>query len=122
MRFLLNLPYTIIGLFLGLTCIPIRTEWHKNPPAIIMPVKSFWWAMWIWRGARAATIGHVILLSPKTEPGDLEHELVHVAQYIRAPLIHPLLYFINRIRYGYRNNPYEEEAYRGADNRYAERF
>ena len=66
-------------------------------------------------------IGHVILLSPKIEDFDLEHELIHVQQYDQEPLIYPILYSIELIRKGYRNNKYEIEAYRIAGNVYKEK-
>ena len=79
-----------------------------------MGVKTLWWAIifpWM-RGVRAATIGHVILLSKEADRRDLEHELVHVKQYESKPFIHPLLYYWELLKKGYRNNKYEVEAYR----------
>ena len=70
------------------------------------------------RGARAAAIGYVILLSPKIENLDLEHELVHVDQHRRYPLIFPILYYIELLKSGYRNNKFEDEAYRLSGNKY----
>ena len=70
------------------------------------------------KNARAMTIGHVVLLGPNLENKDLEHELVHIEQYQRAPIIHPILYGLELMRRGYRNNKYEEEAYRKAGNIY----
>ena len=70
------------------------------------------------RNARAVTVGHIILLSPRIEAGDIEHELIHVKQFDRLPLIFPILYSIELLRKGYRNNKYEEEAYRAAGNIY----
>ncbi|GMU74262.1 MAG: hypothetical protein AMXMBFR44_4590 [Candidatus Campbellbacteria bacterium] len=62
--------------------------------------------------------GNVVQLAPTADEKDLEHELVHVKQYERAPLIHPLLYFIETLRYGYKQNKYEVEAYEKAGNLY----
>ncbi len=72
------------------------------------------------KGARAAAMGHVVLLSPLTEDKDLEHELVHVDQYQRLPFIQPFLYYFELLRKGYRNNKYEVEAYEKAGNIYKE--
>lgn len=66
-------------------------------------------------------IGHVVLLGPRLEDKDLEHELVHVVQYQRMPLIHPVLYIVELIRKGYRNNKYEIEAYQKAGNIYKDK-
>lgn len=116
--FILNLPYTLVGLILGLISLPKGFKIDKKSQAIIIKVSYLWWAISYIKGARAATIGHVILLGSKVEDGDLEHELIHVAQYKKEPLIHPFLYFIEILRKGYRNNKYEVEAYNKAGNIY----
>jgi len=72
------------------------------------------------KNARAMSIGHVVLLGPEIEDKDLEHELVHVEQYIREPIIHPILYYIELLGKGYRKNKYEDEAYKKAGNIYKE--
>ncbi len=113
--FVLNLPWTIVGLFLALVSFPHSIRWNKNPTAFVIKIKSAWWGR---KGTRAAAIGHVVLLTPKVENKDLEHELVHVQQSMREPFIHPFLYQVESIRKGYRNNKYEEEAYRLAGNVY----
>lgn len=68
--------------------------------------------------ARATAFGHVVLLGPNLEDKDLEHELIHVEQFEREPLIHPILYSVERMRKGYRNNKYEDQAYTRAGNVY----
>ena len=116
--FILNIPYTLIGLIVGILSIPTGIGFRKKPYAIVMKIRSFWWIFGYMKNARAMTVGHVVLLSPKIEDRDLEHELVHVQQYERAPLIHPILYYSELFRKGYRNNKYEDEAYRIAGNIY----
>lgn len=116
--FILNIPYTLIGLIVGLVSIPTSIELRKNPNAIVMNIKKFWWVFGYMKNARAMAIGHIVLLSPKIEDKDLEHELVHVRQHERMPLIQPILYYIELFRKGYRNNKYEDEAYRIAGNIY----
>lgn len=64
------------------------------------------------------TIGSTVILNPRVEDKDLEHELVHVEQGQRVPLIQPILYYTELLRKGYRANKYEEEAYSRAGNRY----
>src|SRR4051812_36024250 len=115
---LLNLPYTLIGLVLALLSVPQAVGTHRSPYALIIEAKSFWWAIGYLKGARAVTVGQVVLLGPSRERGDLEHELVHVRQYQREPLIHPFLYYAELFKNGYRNNKYEEEAYKVAGNYY----
>ena len=38
------------------------------------------------------------------------HELVHVVQYRRNPILFPLRYLVNHLTYGYEKNPAEVEA------------
>ena len=64
------------------------------------------------------TNGHIIQISPLEQDKELEHELVHVQQAIREPLIHPFLYALESHKHGYRNNKYEVEAYQRAGNKY----
>ena len=116
--FMLNLPYTVFGMLIATISVPTAVSMHKKPWAIVVYVKNFWWVFGYMKGARAMTIGHVVLLGQHTEAGDLEHELVHVEQFQRAPLVHPFLYYAELLRKGYRNNKYEEEAYRRAGNVY----
>ena len=116
--FILNLPFTIVGLFIALISIPTTVSWTKERVALIVKVKSFWWSIGWMKGARAATVGHVVLLSKKNEPKDVEHELIHVDQYQREPFVYPFLYYLEFFRKGYRNNKYEIEAYQKAGNRY----
>lgn len=109
--FILNIPYTAIGLLLALISRPKDIKFLKSL-AFIVDVKSLWWTIGYMRGARAVTFGHVVILGPKTEPRDLNHELVHVKQYKDAPIIFPFLYYFELIRKGYKNNKYEIEAYK----------
>lgn len=114
--FLLNLPWTIIGLFFGVLSIPRSMKFQSN--AIIITVHTFWWQFWYLKGIRAANIGHVVMLGSKPDPRDLTHELVHVKQYIRYPFVYPFLYYYELFTKGYRNNRFEDEAYKRAGNFY----
>ncbi|MEN9338159.1 MAG: hypothetical protein RIQ41_473 [Candidatus Parcubacteria bacterium] len=116
--FILNIPYTLIGFLVAAISVPTSVEFRAKPYAFILNVKKFWWAIGYMKNARAMAIGHIVLLGSNLEHKDLEHELIHVEQYERAPLIHPVLYYIELLRKGYRNNKYEEEAYRRAGNIY----
>ncbi|MDP3770608.1 MAG: hypothetical protein Q8R40_06805 [bacterium] len=119
--FILNIPYTLIGLIVGIVSMPTSLELRKNPYAIVIKIKNFLWVFGYMKNARAMAIGHTVLLSPRIEDRDLEHEFVHVQQYQRMPLIQPILYYIELFRNGYRNNKYEDEAYRIAGNIYKEK-
>lgn len=117
---ILNLPWTIIGLICGIISIPQRVKFSSKPEAIIFYIKSFWWYAWLpnAKGVRGMAIGNIVLLGPKELKGDLEHELIHVSQSMREPLIHPFLYEYENMKRGYRNNKYEKEAYEKAGNIY----
>ena len=118
--FVLNTPWTIIGIFCAAISIPTGLSYSMSSLTVIFTVHSFWWYTWLPRqkGARGMALGNIILLGPNRLQGDIEHELVHIRQYQRAPLIHPLLNLVETIRKGYRNNEYEDEAYRIAGNPY----
>jgi len=118
--FILNIPYTVVGLIAALASIPMKISFRTSPYAIILNVKKFWWAVGYLKNARAMAIGHVVLLGSNLENKDLEHELVHVEQHQRIPIIQPVLYCIELIRRGYKDNKYEQEAYQMAGNTYRE--
>lgn len=118
--FLCNLPWTIIGLLAALLSVPTSMNYTTQPFAIIFRVGSFWWLTWMpwYKGARAITNGHVVSVGPNADIRDLQHELVHVEQGIRYPLIFPFLHTIEWLRRGYRNNKYEAEAFARSGSRY----
>ncbi len=120
LAFVLNLPWTILGLLVSVISVPTSIAFKER--AIIIKIKSFWWYSWLpkMKGVRAMAIGNVVLLGNTLEK-DLEHELIHVEQAMRTPLIHPILYWIEVLRRGYRHNKYEEEAYNRAGNLYIEK-
>lgn len=120
MAFVLNLPWTILGIFAALLSIPKKASIRSHPLAIIIKVRSFWWYSWLpgKAGARAITNGHLVQLGPLERKNDLEHELIHVEQAVREPLVHPILYSLESIKHSYRANKYEAEAYKRAGNEY----
>ena len=111
----LNLPYALIALFGAAISLPYEITVKRSRCALIIYVRSLWWKK---PGVRAATLGLVVLAREPLAPGDIEHELIHVEQYIREPFVHPFLYLYQSFMHGYRNNPYEREAYRRAGNPY----
>ncbi|HEY4490319.1 MAG TPA: hypothetical protein VJC12_03665 [Candidatus Paceibacterota bacterium] len=121
LSFILNLPYTFVGLIMALISLPENITFKNDPLALIFKVKKLWWTFWYFNWARAVTIGHVVLMGPNIINKDLEHELIHVKQYQRAPFIYPFLYLIELFRNGYKNNKYEIEAYDDAGNVYMDR-
>lgn len=63
------------------------------------------------KNARAMAVGHIILLGPKELKNDLEHEIIHVKQCQRYPIIQPFWYLYELMKNGYRQNRFEDEAY-----------
>jgi len=120
LSFILNLPWTILGLVLAIISLPEKAAVSTRPLAVTFNVRSFWWYSWLpgKKRVRAMTNGHIIQIGPLEQDKDLEHELVHVQQAIREPLIHPFLYALESRKHGYRNNKYEVEAYQLAGNKY----
>ena len=112
----LNAPWSLLALCAAVISLPYKIQLHRRPFVVIVFVRSFWWKRA--RGVRAATAGSIMLLGPNLEPGGLEHELIHIEQYYREPFVHPFLYIIQSMKYGYRNNKYEAEAYGRAGNIY----
>src|SRR3989338_7860345 len=118
---LLNALWTSIGLCAALLSAPHRAALSKNPPAVIFYIKSFWWYWWLpgKSGVRAITWGHVVMMSTYADDLDLTHELIHVEQHMRWPLIFPLLYFFEMLQYGGTiENKYQKEAYTRSGSRY----
>jgi hypothetical protein len=118
--FILNLPWILIGVIVAIVSIPTGIKLSVDPFALVVQVKSFWWYNFLpsKKGVRAITNGHIICLGPLVEKNDLEHELIHVKQHQRQPLMHPLLYFLENLFHGYENNKYEQEAYLKSKSRY----
>lgn len=116
--FILNIPYTLIGILIALCLLPKTVKWGSKPYRIVFEVKNDSFGLSYAKGWRGMTVGHTIILNPQVEEKDLEHEIIHVDQYQRLPLIYPILYYFEMWKHGYRNNKYEEEAYSKAGNVY----
>ena len=101
----------IIGILFGFFSLPTNISFTSNPISIVLRVRKLWWAIGYMRGARAVTIGSVVILGENIKTHDLDHELIHIKQYQRLPIIFPLLYYIELIRKGYKENKYEIEAH-----------
>ena len=69
-----------------------------------------------WRGFEAITLGHVIVAKTRLDDRILAHELAHIRQHERwGPFFYPA-YLLASLA-GYRRNPFERAADRGADAR-----
>lgn len=115
---ILNLPYSICAVFLGTFLLPKRTTFGTQPLHIVIYVTYSSFGLDFKKGWRGMTLGNVIILNQKELSNDLEHELVHVGQFSRFPLIFPVLYMLELLKNGYRKNKYEDEAYKKAGNVY----
>ncbi|HEX6910304.1 MAG TPA: hypothetical protein VF142_07910 [Longimicrobium sp.] len=90
---------------------------YPLPPGVVLrrnrliPAVSGWFMGGRRRPAAAVTLGRTILVNVRQRITDdlVVHELVHVEQW-RDPLF-AVKYVAGWIRYGYRLNPYEREAY-----------
>jgi hypothetical protein len=121
LTFILNLPWTIVGLLEICVALPKGIRFDRQRLAFIVHVQSLWWWKWIskHKNVRAITHGNVVILSPNIVDRDEEHELIHVDQFHRYPFVFPLLYLFESGK-GYKNNKYEKEAYEGAGNPFIE--
>lgn len=118
--FILNLPFTLTGIIPLILSVPYQFKLVYSPIALVFKVKSFWWGFGRInrKKTRAMTIGHIILMSPKELKNDFEHEIIHVKQAERYPVIYPFLYYYELLKKGYRKNKFEDEAYTLSDSFY----
>ena len=120
--FLLNVPWTLTGVLAALLSIPRKVALSKYPPAIIFYVRSFWWYRWIpgQEGVRAMATGNVVQMSKWADDLDLKHELIHIEQCMRYPLISGFVLLVEIIKHGSYppRNRFEKEAYERAGNRF----
>lgn len=117
MKYVLNLPWTLIGCLTALVSIPKDSRIEKD--VLIFNVQSWWWTrpFTYLKGVRGMTIGNVVLLGPNAQLRDLEHELVHVEQFMRYPFVFAFMNAYEIAKRGYRDNRFEAEAYGRAGNR-----
>ncbi|HSX19249.1 MAG TPA: hypothetical protein VLE91_03895 [Candidatus Saccharimonadales bacterium] len=117
---ILNLPWSLIGLFTAILSMPKRVEFSKNPPAVIFHIRSFWWYNWLVKGSRGITNGNVIQTSDKADERDRVHELIHVEQFMRWPFIFAFMILYEQLKGGVgpQNNRFEKEAYGRSGSRY----
>lgn len=109
--FILNLPFSLTGIIPLVLSGPKNFKLFKNPIALVFNINSFWWTFGHMKNARAMTIGHVILMGPKRLKNDFEHEIIHVKQSEKYPVIFPFLYAYELITKGAKLNRFEVEAY-----------
>ena len=112
-------PWTLVGLAVGLVGLATGGQMRRGPGIVEFHGGGVSWLLERWPiDPVAMTLGHVVL-GRTAAALDLSqaHELVHVRQYERwGPLFVPAylacaLYLTLRGRDGYRDNPFEREAY-----------
>ena len=115
---ILNIPYTLFGILVGIISVPrkILVIRHNGLPVIIIKV----WTLKtiLVPRARGVAFASTVLLGPLEFESDLEHELVHTEQFLRWPVVFPLINAYELVMHGYRNNRFEDEAYTRAGNEY----
>src|SRR3989344_6206548 len=99
--FILNLPFSLVGLIPALVSIPTEIKLVRSPLVIVFKVRKFWWAFGYMKKARAMTVGHIIMLGPRELKNDLEHELIHIKQFEKYLFLFPFLYYFELFKKGY---------------------
>ena len=111
--FAMNFPWSLIGLIYGLLLFPEGIKIDKLQSVIIVRVRRLWINdMFLGRKVRGFALGNTVILSSVADSNTIDHEIVHVRQFVQKPFIFPLLYCFESIKNGYRGNKYEKEAYR----------
>jgi len=120
LQIILNIPWSTLGLLASIISIPIGFSINHTPKALVVEVKTFAWYERLFKKkrVRGMAIGNIVLLGRNKQDKDLEHELVHVEQAMKSPLIFPLLYFYEQSKNEYKGNKYEVEAYNKSGNEY----
>ena len=130
LRTLWTLPTTALGLLVGGVCWPLGARWRVVEGVLECHGGGVTWllehATVLEGGALAITFGDVVLgRSPAALDLCREHEHVHVRQAHRwGPLFVPAYLLASAVmwlrgRRGYRDNPFEAEAYAVSDARNA---
>lgn len=78
---------------------------------ILIFVKRLWVTeIFLKRRTYGLVLGNIIILSQYADEKTLIHEIKHMEQFRRMPLVFPLLYLYENYKYGYVNNKFEIEA------------
>ncbi|MDB5245204.1 MAG: hypothetical protein JWN90_309 [Parcubacteria group bacterium] len=116
--FILNLPYTFVGIITALVLFPKKVTFNKENSALVFYVKGEYVFFTYMKGWRGMALGNVVIPNPREFPNDLEHELIHLEQYRRYPLIMFWMNLLELLRKGYKNNRFEIEAYARSNSLY----
>lgn len=111
--FVMNLPWSLLGLVYGLLLLPSSIKIDKLAFVIVVRARRLWVneVFLGWR-VRGFTLGNTVLLSNLADNTTYDHEIVHVRQFTKKPFVFPILYCLEFIKNGYKDNKYEKKAYR----------
>lgn len=112
-KYLINLPWTLLGLCNLVFCLPYKVELRKD--AIVFWALSLGLLQLVAPRGKGCAIGNVVVVRKNMSEKILLHELVHVEQHMRYPLIFWFLNVYEWVTHGYWNNKYEIEAYDRSD-------
>ena len=108
----LNFPWSLLGFLYGMLLLPASIKMDKAELVVIIKVKRLWInEIFLMRRVRGFTLGNTVLLSDVADGNTYSHEIVHVEQFTKMPLLFPLLYLVESMKNGYQANKYEKEAY-----------
>ena len=115
--FILNIPWTLIGILMVVVLIYKSVLVKISDKTFVLIVQRLWInEIFLRRKVNGFAIGNVVLLSTKYSDNIYRHELVHINQFQKYPLIFPFLYCIEFLKKGYYNNKYEIEAREKTNN------
>ena len=78
---------------------------------LLIFVKRLWVTeIFLKRRTYGLVLGNIIILSQYADEKTLIHEVKHVEQFRKMPLIFPVLYLYENYKSGYENNRFEIEA------------
>lgn len=110
MKSIINIPWTILGFLIGLICLIYKIKFDERGFLLIF-VKRLWVTeVFLKRRTYGLVLGNIIILSQYADKKTLIHEIKHIEQFKKMPLIFPVLYLYESYKYGYANNKFEIEA------------
>lgn len=112
-KYLLNLPWTLLGLCNVIFCVPYKVEFRKD--AIVFRTLHLGLLQIYAPKGKGYSLGNMVVVRRNASEKILHHELIHVEQHMRYPFICAFLYHYELLRLGYFNNKFEVEAYDRSD-------
>ena len=111
--FILNLPWSFLGLLIGAISLPRSLKLDYKKFVLVIKVRQLWLSgLIIGRKVKGLTMGNVMMLSDASISATYSHEMTHIKQFRKIPLLFPLFYCLEFVKNGYRQDQYEKEAYK----------